>query len=76
MVQAKKRTKQQKRERRAHISLSRNTLAVCPKCGSPVRQHRVCTNCGYYKGRDVMQLELRAERKKNRDKKKEKRQTQ
>ena len=26
----------------------------CPKCGEVVKPHRVCKNCGTYKGKEVM----------------------
>lgn len=32
-------------------------LVRCPKCGEYKRPHRVCINCGYYKGRDVLKKE-------------------
>jgi large subunit ribosomal protein L32 len=26
----------------------------CPQCTEPMRPHRVCPKCGYYKGREVV----------------------
>ncbi|PIS41667.1 MAG: 50S ribosomal protein L32, partial [Candidatus Kerfeldbacteria bacterium CG08_land_8_20_14_0_20_42_7] len=47
----------------------------CPKCKKPARPHRICPNCGYYKGRDILQKDLKAERKKKRVKKHEQKST-
>jgi len=70
-TQVKKRTKQSKRERAAHFALGKINYVTCPKCKKPVRPHHVCTFCGYYKGRDVLLLDARTERKKKKAKKKE-----
>jgi len=40
--------------RRSHHALKSFNLAVCANCGLPVRPHEVCSECGYYKGRQVM----------------------
>ena len=42
---------------RTHYKISANSLTTCPKCGAPVRPHRVCKNCGTYKGKDVVKKE-------------------
>ncbi len=28
----------------------------CPNCGEPVLSHRVCMNCGYYRGTIVIEI--------------------
>ena len=68
---AKRRTKQSKRERAAHIKLRLTSLTVCPKCKKTIRPHRACQHCGYYRGRDVLLHDTRLERRKKREKKKE-----
>ena len=30
------------------------TLATCPNCGATVIYHRVCPECGYYRGRQIV----------------------
>ena len=30
-------------------------LSICPQCHEPKLPHRVCPNCNYYDGRDVME---------------------
>ena len=42
-----------RRKRRTHDALPDILLGVCPQCGVAKRSHRVCTACGYYKGRPV-----------------------
>jgi large subunit ribosomal protein L32 len=33
------------------------TYAECPQCHQPKRPHTVCQNCGYYGGREVVEVE-------------------
>ena len=32
-------------------------LVACPNCGQPHVPHRVCPECGFYKGRTVVAVE-------------------
>ena len=32
-------------------------MTKCPKCGEYVLSHRVCGNCGTYKGKEVLDVE-------------------
>jgi large subunit ribosomal protein L32 len=34
--------------RRSHLALKPYQPNHCSRCGSPVKTHRVCDNCGYY----------------------------
>lgn len=43
--------------RRAHDFLKKPGLAECPECHQPTLPHRVCQNCGKYKGREVIEVE-------------------
>lgn len=71
---AKRRTKQSKRERAAHFAISAASTTTCPKCKHAILPHRVCANCGYYRGRDVLKLKEREDRAAKRHKRKEKQQ--
>ncbi|MBS7406132.1 MAG: 50S ribosomal protein L32 [Coriobacteriales bacterium] len=31
--------------------------SVCPQCGEVKLPHRVCPSCGYYKSREVLEVE-------------------
>ncbi len=43
--------------RSAHDRISAPARSVCPRCGEVKLPHRVCGNCGYYKGREVIETE-------------------
>ena len=43
--------------RRAHDALKARNLTVCSNCGSPRLPHTVCSSCGHYKGREVIEVE-------------------
>ena len=42
---------------RARTHSRRSSRSVCPQCGEVKLPHRVCGNCGYYKGREVVETE-------------------
>ncbi len=46
-------SKTRKRKRRTHYKLSVPGMVKCPQCGAPKLSHRVCKECGYYKGSEV-----------------------
>jgi len=56
-VPKKKPPKARKNQRRAHHALTEPGLQSCPNCGEPHVSHRVCQNCGYYKGRTAVAVE-------------------
>lgn len=49
-------TRSRRDKRRANWKGALPTLCVCPECSQPVQTHRVCTSCGSYKGRKVLQV--------------------
>jgi large subunit ribosomal protein L32 len=58
MIAPKRRTSKSRRnKRRSHHALSAPARAVCPTCGEPKHPHRVCANCGTYRGRTVIETE-------------------
>ena len=40
--------------RRAHDAVSAPGISTCPQCQEPKQPHRVCANCGTYKGKEVI----------------------
>ncbi len=46
-------------------------LTVCPKCAKPVLPHNLCLNCGYYKGRQVIDVLKKLTKKEKKKKEKE-----
>lgn len=55
-VPKKRVSKQRKRKRRTHYKADPVAFQPCPRCGGPRLSHRACPNCGYYKGRKVLEV--------------------
>jgi len=53
-------SKQRTAKRRTHHKAEVPTTAVCSNCGSPVLYHRVCPECGYYKGKLAIEKQTNA----------------
>ncbi len=51
---------QRKGKRRASIHLSVNVGAACANCGNIKALHTVCKQCGYYDGRQVIEVKSKA----------------
>ena len=49
----KKHTRARKGNRAAHHAIGLPTLVRCTLCNVRIPPHRVCPECGYYKGRIV-----------------------
>ncbi len=49
-------TKTRRDKRRTHDRLGTPSLSTCPQCQQPKQPHRVCMNCGYYKGVEVIEV--------------------
>ncbi|MBR6072507.1 MAG: 50S ribosomal protein L32 [Acholeplasmatales bacterium] len=47
-------SKMKKRQRRSHLALSVPGMITCPNCGELTLSHRVCGNCGFYNGKQVV----------------------
>ena len=56
-VPFRKVSKTRKRMRRSHNALEAVNLFVCPNCKTAIKAHRVCPNCGMYKGKQVIKKE-------------------
>ncbi len=55
MAVPKRRTsKTRKRKRRTHLNLSVPGMVECKSCGEMKLSHRVCKECGSYKGENVI----------------------
>ena len=50
-------SKTRKRMRRTHIKLTIPGMVECPQCHEMKLAHRICKNCGAYKGRVVVEAE-------------------
>ncbi|HKE99291.1 MAG TPA: 50S ribosomal protein L32 [Actinomycetes bacterium] len=56
-VPKRKTPRAKSRHRRAHWKASAPTYSVCPQCRQAKPPHLVCRNCGYYAGRQVVEVE-------------------
>ncbi len=50
-------SKQRRDKRRTHYKALVPTLAACSNCGAATLFHRVCPDCGFYRGKQVIQVE-------------------
>jgi len=59
MAHPKRKTSKQRRDkRRTHYKAKSMTLAKCSNCDATVRYHRVCPECGYYKGMQAIEKDV------------------
>ncbi|MFN2235177.1 MAG: 50S ribosomal protein L32 [Anaerolineales bacterium] len=52
-----KQSRTRRNKRRTHDSLKASNLVQCSNCGEMRLPHRACPDCGYYKGREVFEVE-------------------
>lgn len=62
-VPKKRHTKSSRNQRRMHLFIKKPQFKACPKCGVMVINHVVCPSCGFYKGREVVNVLARLDRK-------------
>ena len=55
-VPKRKVSKQRKRNRAANWKASAPTLVECPQCHEQKVAHKVCDACGYYDGKQVVEV--------------------
>ena len=60
----KRHSKARGRRRRTHWKVTASSLISCPQCKQPRVPHRVCKVCGYYDGRQVVEIEVKEKKKK------------
>ena len=70
-VPKQRHTKSRRNRRRSHHALKKRTFSVCAKCGAPVLSHRLCSNCGTYGGREVIDVMAKLSKKEQKKKTKE-----
>lgn len=49
--------------RRSHHALKSTNFTSCTNCNEPRKTHTVCSNCGFYRGRKVIDVVKKAEKK-------------
>ncbi|HTY44798.1 MAG TPA: 50S ribosomal protein L32 [Patescibacteria group bacterium] len=60
----KRHSKTRGRKRRTHWKIASLNLVPCPQCKEPKVPHRICKVCGYYDGRQAVQVEVKEKKKK------------
>lgn len=70
-VPKKRHSKSKVGRRRMHIYLEQPNLAKCQKCGNFILPHQVCPFCGYYKGKMVIDVLAKLEKKERKKREKE-----
>jgi large subunit ribosomal protein L32 len=56
-VPKKKQSKTRSRKRAANWKATAPSYSECPQCRQPKLPHVVCGNCGYYAGRQAIEVE-------------------
>ena len=52
----RRQSKARGRKRRTHYKANSVTTSTCSQCNQAKIPHRICPNCGYYKGRAVISV--------------------
>lgn len=55
----RRQSKARTRKRRANWKLAAPNLVECPNCGDPKLTHVACRGCGYYNGRQVVEVKAK-----------------
>lgn len=57
MAHPKRKTSKSRRDkRRTHKNLDSPTLTKCDNCDAVHMRHRACPECGYYRGRQIVNI--------------------
>lgn len=59
----RKHSKARRDRRRANDALQTANLVACTNCGTMILPHNVCPNCGFYKGREVVEVKKEDKKK-------------
>jgi large subunit ribosomal protein L32 len=50
------------RLRRSQDFLKVKSSSRCPHCGASILPHRICDACGYYRGKQILTVEVKTEK--------------
>ena len=64
-------TREHTGNRRSHHGIKGPRLSVCAKCSELHLRHRMCNNCGTYKGKEVVDVMSRLAKKEKKAKEKD-----
>lgn len=54
--------KSRMRRSNSYYKVETKSLSVCPQCGAKKLPHRICPECGYYKGKLVVAKAIKEEK--------------
>lgn len=59
MAVPKRKTSKQRRDKRraSSYTLKKATVVECPQCHAAKQPHRVCRECGYYRDKQVLNVD-------------------
>jgi large subunit ribosomal protein L32 len=63
MVVRMRHTKSHTANRRSHHAIASTSFTKCENCQALKRRHTVCATCGFYRGKKVLDLIKKAEKK-------------
>ena len=63
MVVRMRHTKSHTANRRSHHALESTSFAKCENCQALKRRHTVCSACGFYRGKKVVDMIKKVEKK-------------
>lgn len=66
-VPKRRRSKSQKRMRRAVWKFDVPNMSACKNCGTMVLPHFACSGCGYYGGKQVIELSKKKDKQDKKD---------
>jgi len=64
-------TSSRRNRRRANLGFKKTNLGTCEHCGETVLPHTLCSNCGHYKGHQVIDVLAKLDKKSKKEKTKE-----
>ena len=71
MVVRMRHTKSHTANRRSHHALESTSFSKCENCAALKRRHTVCSGCGFYRGKKVLDLIKKTEKKQKKAKAKQ-----
>ena len=70
-VPKQRHTKSRRNRGRSHHALKKRAVFYCPKCKAVILPHQVCANCGYYNGKEIIDVMAKLSKKEKKNKAKE-----
>ncbi|HEY4497853.1 MAG TPA: 50S ribosomal protein L32 [Candidatus Paceibacterota bacterium] len=71
MVIRMRHTPSHTKNRRSHHALQSAATLSCAQCNAPTLPHRVCAHCGFYRGRKVVDVLRKLDKKTRKAREKE-----